>query len=261
MQFIIETSGTTGSGKRCIISEEACLAMAETDVTDLGITKNSIVAIDSWKTAGWQRVFWARVSGCRLAIQPDNAMPNREWILKSKITHLCTIASKFRWLASGVYFFPSVEVLEIGGEMVDWGDVLIARFRFPNAVFVNRYACSEAKIICRKFVVQSEPIGRGRMPVGKPVKDVELQIIDGPMGEIKVRSPYLFSGYYDDPALTGAKFKSGWYLTGDYGHFLSNGELMHDGRKDFQGEVRSKFNALTDSERLDRNINTTIGSL
>lgn len=261
MKLIIETSGSTGSKKQVIVSEEACLAMAETDVADLGITRGSVVAIDSWSTAGWQRVFWARVSGCHLAVYPGAEKESmRQWLTHSEVTHLSTLASRFRWLASGMFTFPGVRVLEVGGEMVNWADVPLARERFPNAVFINRYACSEAKAVCRKRVLDGDT-GQGRMPVGRPVKGVEVEIIDGPMGEIKVRSPYLASGYYEDVQLTHAKFKDGWYLTGDYGYFLPNGELMHCGRKDFQGRVRDKFNAVTDSERLDRNANTIIGSL
>ncbi len=262
MQFIVETSGSTGSAKRVLIDEESCLALAETEVSDLGINKNSIVMIDSWKTGGLQRVFWARVSGCRLAVFPGHEKASmREWITENRITHLATIATRFRWLASGIYRFPAVKVLEIGGEMVDWADVVAARKVFPNAVFFNRYSCSEARVIARKRVEHDDPIGLGRMPVGKPIKGVEIQIIDGPMGEIAVKSPYMSLGYYDDPELTAAKFKNGWYHTGDYGHFLPDGDLMHDGRKDFAGEVRAKFNELSDSERLDRNINTIMGSL
>ena len=48
MEFIFDTSGTTGAAKNVILSEKALLAQAETDVYDLGITCDSVVNMDRW---------------------------------------------------------------------------------------------------------------------------------------------------------------------------------------------------------------------
>ncbi len=45
-------------------------------------------------------------------------------------------------------------------------------------------------------------------------------------GEILVRSQLAFCGYYNDPQATAAKFKDGWYRTGDFGHMDENGHLI-----------------------------------
>ena len=39
----------------------------------------------------------------------------------------------------------------------------------------------------------------------------------GEVGEVAVRGPTVFSGYWRKPKLTGAKFSEGWFLTGDLG--------------------------------------------
>ncbi|WP_296819208.1 AMP-binding protein [Brevundimonas sp.] len=53
---------------------------------------------------------------------------------------------------------------------------------------------------------------------------------EGMMGEICVRAPFLFDGYYKNPEATAAAFDAdGWYRTGDLG-FLDQGELFVAGR-------------------------------
>ena len=53
---------------------------------------------------------------------------------------------------------------------------------------------------------------------------------EGVMGEICVRAPFLFDGYYKNPSATEAAFDAdGWYRTGDLG-FLDQGELFVAGR-------------------------------
>ena len=74
---------------------------------------------------------------------------------------------------------------------------------------------------------------------GPPIDGVQLAIRnssgdtlkDGLIGEICVRSPYLFSGYYKLPEKTSEKLRDSWYYTADMG-FTLDGELFVTGRKD-----------------------------
>ena len=76
------------------------------------------------------------------------------------------------------------------------------------------------------------------MSVGRPVAGVEIRILDeagqdlpaGAVGEIALAAPYLFDGYYREPALTAAAIRDGFYLTGDLGA-LFDGSLYVTGRK------------------------------
>ena len=54
---------------------------------------------------------------------------------------------------------------------------------------------------------------------------------DGCIGEIVIRTPTLFDGYYQRPELTKAVLVRGWYYTGDVG-FLHADELYVVGRVD-----------------------------
>jgi acyl-CoA synthetase (AMP-forming)/AMP-acid ligase II len=53
----------------------------------------------------------------------------------------------------------------------------------------------------------------------------------GEVGEIHLRSAYLFDGYHRQPELTAERLHDGWYRTGDIG-FLDRTELFVIGRLD-----------------------------
>jgi acyl-CoA synthetase (AMP-forming)/AMP-acid ligase II len=72
---------------------------------------------------------------------------------------------------------------------------------------------------------------------GRPVPGTEIKVIapdasvcsEAVPGEIYVRAPSLFSGYWGSEGLQTHSLHHGWHATGDYG-FLANGELFVIGR-------------------------------
>ncbi len=66
--------------------------------------------------------------------------------------------------------------------------------------------------------------------VGKPMPMCQVKIADD--GEILVKSPMMFSGYYKDAAKTAEMFdQNGWLKTGDLGSIDTDGFLKIVGRK------------------------------
>jgi long-chain acyl-CoA synthetase len=65
--------------------------------------------------------------------------------------------------------------------------------------------------------------------VGKPLENLEVAF--GEDGEIFVRGPSVFNGYFKDPALTVEAFQDGWFRTGDLGALDPDGYLVIKGRK------------------------------
>ncbi len=65
--------------------------------------------------------------------------------------------------------------------------------------------------------------------VGKPVAGVEVKLGDD--GEVLVRGPNVFMGYFKDPETTAATLKDGWLHSGDLGAFDERGFLKITGRK------------------------------
>ena len=68
---------------------------------------------------------------------------------------------------------------------------------------------------------------------GEPVPLVDVRIVDaegaevpaGAIGEVLVRSPLMFSGYWNQPEATAAVLTGGWYHTGDLGRRDDAGRL------------------------------------
>jgi long-chain acyl-CoA synthetase len=89
---------------------------------------------------------------------------------------------------------------------------------------VQGYGSTEAGLVSSNF--------RGRTPVGRVGWTMPpLELRAEPDGEIVVRGPSVFSGYWHDPAGTAEAFTpDGWYRTGDIGEIDSSGSLRLVGR-------------------------------
>jgi acyl-CoA synthetase (AMP-forming)/AMP-acid ligase II len=74
---------------------------------------------------------------------------------------------------------------------------------------------------------------------GKPMPVCRLALVDdydrevpvGAPGEILVRGPLVFQGYFGQPDVTAYTFRNGWHHTGDVGRFDADGYLYYVRRK------------------------------
>ncbi|HEX9747279.1 MAG TPA: AMP-binding protein [Methylomirabilota bacterium] len=74
---------------------------------------------------------------------------------------------------------------------------------------------------------------------GRPVPCCQVRLVDdydrevpvGTPGEIVVRGPLVFQGYFGQPDVTAYTFRNGWHHTGDVGRFDGDGYLHYVKRK------------------------------
>jgi len=79
-------------------------------------------------------------------------------------------------------------------------------------------------------VTTTAKIGRVKFgTVGVPLKDVQIKIADD--GEILVKSPGVFMGYYKNPEATAETIVDGWLHSGDVGSIDEDGYLKITDRK------------------------------
>ncbi|MFY9903888.1 MAG: long-chain fatty acid--CoA ligase [Terriglobales bacterium] len=96
--------------------------------------------------------------------------------------------------------------------------------------------------------------------VGKPLANLEVQIAND--GEVLVRGPSIFKGYWNRPDETAAAFVDGWFKTGDIGTLDSDGFLsITDRKKDLIKTSGGKFIApqpIENSLKLNPLIGTAV---
>jgi long-chain acyl-CoA synthetase len=99
--------------------------------------------------------------------------------------------------------------------------------RFYAAIgmpLIEGYGLTEGGVVC------FNPVARPKSgSIGVRMPGVELRLAED--GELLVKSPTLFSGYYDDPAATDAVLRDGWLYTGDIAEFDADGYVYITGRK------------------------------
>jgi malonyl-CoA/methylmalonyl-CoA synthetase len=66
--------------------------------------------------------------------------------------------------------------------------------------------------------------------VGLPLPGVELRLSNGEEGEIQLRGPNIFAGYWERAQATAESFSDGWFCTGDLGSLDPDGYLRILGR-------------------------------
>jgi len=80
------------------------------------------------------------------------------------------------------------------------------------------------------IIALNTPIRQRMGAAGVPMPNLDLKLAED--GELLVRGPSVFAGYWNQPAATAKAFdQEGWFHTGDIGHFDADGFLFITDRK------------------------------
>ena len=148
---------------------------------------------------------------------------------------------------------------------------------YPDTLFCNLYGPTEATVACSYYTIDRKFEDNEPLPIGKACNNSEILIISDDnkliiepniSGELCVRGSALANGYYNNPKKTAEvfvqnpvndKFPEYIYKTGDLVHYNEKGEIMFEGRKDFQikhlgyrielGEIETALGAVSEIKR------------
>ncbi len=126
----------------------------------------------------------------------------------------------------------SVRVLIGGGEKMPIPFIDRIQTVFPAAWFADAYGLTET--VSGDTFLDRASIRTKLGSVGKPCLYLDLDIWDeqgNPVatdetGEIVLRGPKVFAGYWRDPDATGTAFAGGWFHTGDIGRRDADGYVF-----------------------------------
>ena len=244
--LIIYTSGTTGAAKGAVLSHDNLAANGITLTTCWQITEADryLAVLPLFHVHGLGNGIhsWL-VSGClmRLVERFDHRSAAALFAEFRPTLFFGVPTVYVRLLEAGVIPDDVAQLIGDDARLFVCGSaplpahVLEAfRARFGHTI-LERYGMSEALMII------SNPYAGERRPgtVGVPLPGTAVRIVgesdvsvrDGDVGELQVKSPHLFAGYWRRDDATAAAFTTdGWFRTGDLGVRSTDGYFTLRGR-------------------------------
>lgn len=269
--LIIATSGTTGMPKGVILTHANCFwtnvgfelaaPMAGDDVV--------LQVLPQFHVGGWNvQPLLAWWKGATVVLEPSFE-PNRvlDIIERRRITTMMGVPATYSLLAQHPRFdeadLSSLRRVLVGGASMPLA--LIEVWQARGVDVVQGYGLTEASpnVLCLAPEDATSHLGS----VGKPYAFVKVALHDDVTdtfvvgkgsGEIYVRGPNVFPGYWNNSVATAAAFDDGWLRTGDIaerdddGYFQISGRakemFISGGENVYPAEIEQVLAAYTDVE-------------
>jgi amino acid adenylation domain-containing protein len=260
LAYILYTSGSTGQPKGVMQNHRNVLHHIRSYTNNLHIsTQDRLTLFASYSfDAAVMDIFGALLNGATLYPVNIKEEPIEGIIRRCKeqdITIYHSTPTVYRYFVGSLRqadALPKLRLIVLGGEEVNSRDVALYKSAFSaTCLFINGFGPTESTVTLQYFIDKQTEITRHTVPVGEPVADTEILLLDAMgepatvVGEIAIRSPYIALGYWRQPALTQAAFlpdpahgNRRVYRTGDMGRLKPDGTIEFVGRKDHQVKIR-----------------------
>lgn len=244
--YLAFTSGTTGTPKGVMHSDNTLLANGRAMVADWGHDATTILLTLSPMShhIGTVALEQALVAGCELVVRdPASKRTLLEWIEETGATYVMGVPTHaMDVLAAGRKAgrkgLGKVKVFYMAGSPIP--QLTAEQFLAIGVTPQNVYGMTENG--SHQYTLPTDDLATITKTCGRACKGYEVKLWDqanpneearpGEVGEIGGRGAVLTLGYFANQAATEGSFNdSGWFLSGDLGQFDANGNLSIVGRK------------------------------
>jgi acyl-CoA synthetase (AMP-forming)/AMP-acid ligase II len=238
--YVGYTSGTTGTPKGALVSHRAIVVGYLYKALDYGLTAADVSLCPGpfWHSAPRDFASLALyLGGTCVVTRGFDAAEYEALVEKHRVTFSFLVPTMLQMLAvlDTRRDVSSLRALISGGSPLP-NVVKAQALKRYGPILHEFYGATETRIITS---ITAEELARKERSVGRPIRDVEIRILDearndvpvGQSGEVFVRGPGLFSGYLDDPERTRMSHHGDWFSLGDIGRLDSDGYLYLVDRK------------------------------
>jgi fatty-acyl-CoA synthase len=226
--LIAYTSGTTGKPKGAVLTHANCFWTNLSFDRTSGIGEDDVVlqVLPQFHSGGWNvqpLLTWWKGATVVLERSFDAGRALR-LIDEKRVTTMMGVPSTYLFMSEEPAFatsdLSSLRLAVVGGAPMP--ESLLETWHARGVGIVQGYGLTEAapNVLC----LPQEDAARKLGFAGKPYPHVDValrdpdsgELLEGEAtGELVVRGPNVFAGYWRNPEATAAAFADGWLLTGD----------------------------------------------
>jgi fatty-acyl-CoA synthase len=230
--LVVYTSGTTGRPKGALLTHANCFWTNLGFDLATGVRGEDVVlqVLPQFHCGGWNvQPLLAWWKGARVVLERSfDASRCLELIERKRITTMMGVPAIYQFMAQEPGFadgdLSSLRTAVVGGAPMP--EALLQRWQERGVAIVQGYGLTEAapNVLC----LPPEDAIRKAGWAGKPYPFVDVRL--SAQGELQVRGPNVFPGYWQDPSATAAAFEDGWLRTGDVAERDDEGNYRIRGR-------------------------------
>ncbi|WP_437967165.1 amino acid adenylation domain-containing protein [Sorangium sp. So ce260] len=261
LAYVMFTSGSTGRPKGVAVPHRGVVRLVrDTDYVAFGPSDRVAHAASLSFDASTFEIWGALLNGARLVLVPHETLLSPEalpaLLRREGVTVLFLTTALFHQLArANPGAFRGLSCLVVGGDALS---PTLSREVLEQSApgrLVNGYGPTESTTFSTAHVVRAVPEGAARVPIGRPISNTRVYVLDrrlqpvpvGVPGELYVGGDGLARGYLNRPALTAGAFIPSplpeepgdrLYKTGDQVRYLRDGTIEFLGRIDAQVKIR-----------------------